>query len=158
MAGTGAANSAHKQIPLLCTVCPDAPRFSDVSHLLTHIASKGHLHHETQTKLKAHQDIAASVALRQYEVWYSQNGIETLLVERMKAKQVKEAARTRRNRVLASVPPAKVSVCHPRGPQDKADTWASRSRDNPSEASVVTQPSKLKRKTRDPIFQSTLTR
>ncbi|KAH7023303.1 hypothetical protein EDB80DRAFT_36864 [Ilyonectria destructans] len=107
-AGTGAANSAHKQIPLLCTVCPDAPRFSDVSHLLTHIASKGHLHHETQTKLKAHQDIAASVALRQYEVWYSQNGIETLLVERMKAKQVKEAARTRRNRVLASVPPAKV--------------------------------------------------
>ncbi|KAH7170691.1 hypothetical protein EDB81DRAFT_176073 [Dactylonectria macrodidyma] len=106
-AGTGVVSSAEKHIPLLCTVCPDAPRFSDVSHLLTHIASKGHLHHETQTKLKAHQDIAASVALRQYEVWYSQNGIESLLVERMKAKQIKEAARTRRNRVLASVPQAK---------------------------------------------------
>ncbi|KAK7431072.1 hypothetical protein QQZ08_002353 [Neonectria magnoliae] len=106
-AGTGVANSANKQIPLLCTVCPDAPHFSDVSHLLTHIASKGHLHHETQTKLKAHQDIAASVALRQYEIWYSQNGIEDLLVERMKAKQLKEVARTRRNRSLSSAPPAK---------------------------------------------------
>ncbi|KPM44714.1 hypothetical protein AK830_g1870 [Neonectria ditissima] len=105
--GSGVASSANKQIPLLCTVCPDAPHFSDVSHLLTHIASKGHLHHETQTKLKAHQDIAASVALRQYEVWYSQNGIEGLLVERMKAKQLKEVARTRRNRDLSSVTPAK---------------------------------------------------
>ncbi|KAI8676881.1 hypothetical protein NCS56_00577000 [Fusarium sp. Ph1] len=65
--GHSATNSANRQIPLLCSVCPDVPRFSDVSHLLTHIASKGHLHHETQTKLKAHQDIAASVALRRYE-------------------------------------------------------------------------------------------
>ncbi|EGR50479.1 uncharacterized protein TRIREDRAFT_58774 [Trichoderma reesei QM6a] len=54
------SGSGSKQIPLLCTVCPESPRFSDVSHLLTHIASKGHLHHETQTKLKAHQDVAAS--------------------------------------------------------------------------------------------------
>lgn len=65
--GNSATTSANRQIPLLCSVCPDVPRFSDVSHLLTHIASKGHLHHETQTKLKAHQDIAASVALRRYE-------------------------------------------------------------------------------------------
>ncbi|OAA43297.1 hypothetical protein NOR_04664 [Metarhizium rileyi] len=90
--------SANKNIPLLCTVCPEAPRFSDVSHLLTHIASKGHLHHETQTKLKSHQDIAASVTLQQYESWYKANGIEALLVERMKAKQKKEAARTSRTR------------------------------------------------------------
>ncbi|PKK43563.1 hypothetical protein CI102_13071 [Trichoderma harzianum] len=54
------SGSGSKQIPLHCTVCPETPRFSDVSHLLTHIASKGHLHHETQTKLKAHQDVAAS--------------------------------------------------------------------------------------------------
>lgn len=90
--------STNKNIPLLCTVCPEAPRFSDVSHLLTHIASKGHLHHETQTKLKAHQDIAASVTLQQYERWYKDNGIEALLVERMKAKQKKEAAKTSRTR------------------------------------------------------------
>ncbi|KAI5465952.1 hypothetical protein BGZ63DRAFT_400385 [Mariannaea sp. PMI_226] len=96
----GATNLNSKKIPLLCTVCPDAPRFSDVSHLLTHIASKGHLHHETQTKLRAHQDLAASVVLESYEDWYSRNGIEALLVDRMKAKQQKEAARSRRNRSI----------------------------------------------------------
>jgi hypothetical protein len=101
-ASTRASNPPNKQIPLICSVCPDAPRFSDVSHLLTHIASKGHLHHETQTKLRSHQDLAASVALQNYEDWYSQNGIEALLVERMKAKQQKEAARSRRNRSILS--------------------------------------------------------
>ncbi|KAK1240948.1 hypothetical protein MKX07_006381 [Trichoderma sp. CBMAI-0711] len=101
------SGSGSKQIPLLCTVCPESPRFSDVSHLLTHIASKGHLHHETQTKLKAHQDVAASVALQQYEQWYKDNGIERLLVERMKAKQLKEAARNKRARGVAALVAAK---------------------------------------------------
>ena len=108
--GTAAFNTISKQIPLLCSVCPETPRFSDVSHLLTHIASKGHLHHETQTKLKAHQDLAASIALQQYEQWYKENGIEALLVERLKAKQVKEAARHKRARGLPPAPPAKVST------------------------------------------------
>lgn len=94
---------SSKQIPLLCSVCPETPKFSDVSHLLTHIASKGHLHHETQTKLKAHQDIASAMALQQYEQWYREFEIETLLVERLRAKQVKEAARGRR-----AAPPAPV--------------------------------------------------
>lgn len=106
--GSGTQTPAIKNIPLLCSVCPDVPRFSDVSHLLTHIASKGHLHHETQTKLKAHQDISASVALQQYEQWYKENGIEVLLVDRMRAKQVKEAARNKRNRLSAPVVSAKV--------------------------------------------------
>ncbi|UZP44373.1 hypothetical protein NXS19_012185 [Fusarium pseudograminearum] len=93
------ASSTNRPIPLSCFVCPETPRFSDVSHLLTHIASKGHLHQETQTKLKAHQDITAA---------YSQNGIEGLLVERMRAKQLKEEARVRRNREYQFVPPEKV--------------------------------------------------
>ncbi|PFH59181.1 hypothetical protein XA68_12689 [Ophiocordyceps unilateralis] len=96
--------TAIKQIPLLCTVCPEAPRFSDVSHLLTHIASKGHLHHETQTRLKSHQDLTAHVVLQQYEQWYKDNGIEALLVERMRTKQLKEAAKTRRSRGAAPLP------------------------------------------------------
>ncbi|KAK0389384.1 hypothetical protein NLU13_2959 [Sarocladium strictum] len=88
--------AANRHIPLLCSVCPETPKFSDVSHLLTHIASKGHLHHETQTKLRAHQDITAALSLQQYEQWYRDFEIETLLVERLRAKQVKEAARGRR--------------------------------------------------------------
>jgi hypothetical protein len=90
------SNPSNRQIPLLCSVCPETPKFSDVPHLLTHIASKGHLHHETQTKLRAHQDITAALALQQYEQWYREFEIETLLVERLRAKQVKEAARGRR--------------------------------------------------------------
>ncbi|KAH6978545.1 hypothetical protein EDB82DRAFT_477294 [Fusarium venenatum] len=64
LSGDNLASSTNRQIPLSCFVCPETPRFSDVSHLLTHIASKGHLHHETQTKLKAHQDIAAALNKR----------------------------------------------------------------------------------------------
>lgn len=104
---------ATRNIPLICTVCPESPRFSDVSHLLTHIASKGHLHHETQTKLKAHQDLVAAVALQQYDQWYQDNGIEALLVERLKAKQAKEALKDRQNRSNVAVtpinPPPRVS-------------------------------------------------
>lgn len=106
--GSGTPTTGGKHIPLFCTVCPEAPRFSDVSHLLTHIASKGHLHHETQTKLKAHQDISASHALQEYEQWYKENGIEVLLVERMRAKQAKETARNKRSRLAASSDPARV--------------------------------------------------
>ncbi|UNI14550.1 hypothetical protein JDV02_001168 [Purpureocillium takamizusanense] len=105
--GAGTPGPTNKQIPLLCIVCPEAPHFSDVSHLLTHIASKGHLHHETQTRLKSHQDIAASVTLGQYEQWYKDNGIEALLVERMRAKQLKEAVRSRRSRGSTPAPALK---------------------------------------------------
>lgn len=90
----------EQQIPLVCWVCPRTPGFSDVSHLLTHIASKGHLHHETQTKLRSHQDFTSAIALQQYEQWYQAHGIETLLVERMKAKQAKEETRHKRQRVI----------------------------------------------------------
>ena len=102
--------SRLKPIPLLCCVCPEKPRFSDVSHLLTHIASKGHLHHETQTKLRSHQDSNAAVALQQYDRWYAENGIEVLLVERLRAKQVKEASRNKRN---WHSPRQATKVCYP---------------------------------------------
>lgn len=110
--GSGTLDQSAKHIPLFCSVCPDNPRFSDVSHLLTHIASKGHLHHETQTKLRSRQDMAASIALQDYEKWYRDNGIEDLLVERLKAKQVKEAARNKRIRgaIPPQLSPAKVCI------------------------------------------------
>ncbi|KYK58209.1 hypothetical protein DCS_05222 [Drechmeria coniospora] len=98
------SSTASKQIPLQCSVCPERPSFSDVSHLLTHIASKGHLHHETQTRLKSHQDGRASAALQEYERWYKANAIESLLVERMRAKQLKEAARSKRVRGATPAP------------------------------------------------------
>lgn len=54
------------------------------------------------------------MALRQYEAWYTRYNIEDLLVERMKAKQIKEAARQRGKRPtsLTTVPliPSMVST------------------------------------------------
>lgn len=104
----GTSPGTQRHIPLLCCVCPETPRFSDVSHLLTHIASKGHLHHETQTKLRAHQDPGSGRALQEYDEWYRVNGIEALLVNRLKAKQSKEAARNKRARVSSAAAPSKV--------------------------------------------------
>ena len=104
----GITIGAQKKIPLLCFVCPETPRFSDNSHLLTHISSKGHLHHETQTKLRAHQDAVSAMAAQQYDQWYQENGIEPLLVERMRTKQLKEASRNKRIRAPSMVPPSKV--------------------------------------------------
>lgn len=81
-----------KTIPLLCCICPDVPRFSDVSHLITHIASKGHLHQVAQTKLKSHTDSDSSVKLQRYDSWYRAYGIESFLVVRMNTKKAKAAA------------------------------------------------------------------
>lgn len=131
-------NSANKQIPLFCTVCPNTPHFSDVSHLLTHIASKGHLHHEVQTRLRSHQDLAAAVALQQYDQWYQQNGIETLLVERLRAKQVKEAARNKRNRALSN---AAASVSYLAISLKLQLTFHDRRTKNPSGAQAIVQSS-----------------
>lgn len=106
----GSNDNDPTSIPLLCGVCPDTPQFSDVSHLVTHIASKGHLHHETQTKLRAHGDPVASIALREYEKWYKDNAIEKLLVKRMKSKQVKAAAVRKRVRTTNPSSPSTVNL------------------------------------------------
>jgi hypothetical protein len=97
-----------RQIPLECCVCPETPRFSDVSHLLTHISSKGHLHHEAQTKLKSHEDDDSCLTMQRYERWYTDYDIEALLVGRMKARQDKEAAKNKRDRGASAGPASKV--------------------------------------------------
>ena len=53
-------NGSSAGIPLHCNVCPRKPDFSDVSHLLTHIASKGHLSNYYKLKIKATSDRAAA--------------------------------------------------------------------------------------------------
>lgn len=77
-------------IPLHCYVCPKKPDFSDVSHLLTHIASKGHLSHHMKTKLRAGNDPNAEEALAEYNEWYEEWNIEELMRERMNQKERKK--------------------------------------------------------------------
>ncbi|KAF3398060.1 hypothetical protein F1880_005771 [Penicillium rolfsii] len=70
-----------------CVVCPTKPVFSDVSHLLTHLLSKGHLSQKNKLELRLNRDDAAATALlTAYEDWYSANNLGLLLAERHAAK------------------------------------------------------------------------
>lgn len=78
---------------LSCRICPKQPEFSDVSHLLTHVSSKGHLAHLHKLQVRSHQEIAAGVQLANYNQWYQQHGLGQLLSERMLMKEAKQASK-----------------------------------------------------------------
>lgn len=77
-------------IPLLCNICPKKPVFSDVSHLLTHIASKGHLSHYYKVKVRASTDAASRQLVEAYDKWYSEWNVEDLMSDRMNMKDKKK--------------------------------------------------------------------
>jgi hypothetical protein len=81
-------------IPLHCNICPKKPNFSDVSHLLTHIASKGHLSHYYKVKVRSGSDGAARELIETYDQWYAEWSVEDLMSERMNLKD-KKRPRTR---------------------------------------------------------------
>ncbi len=76
---------------LNCSICPKQPSFSDTSHLLTHVSSKGHLSEWHKLQVRSFQDIAAGVALANYSLWCQQHDIDRLLSERMQMKEDKQA-------------------------------------------------------------------
>ena len=73
-------------IPLHCNVCPKKPDFSDVSHLLTHIASKGHLSHMYRLQVRAGSDATAKKTVTDYDEWYAEWNVDELMRERMSQK------------------------------------------------------------------------
>ncbi|OHW93076.1 hypothetical protein CSPAE12_08383 [Colletotrichum incanum] len=83
---TEAKSLASPSIPLVCVVCPTQPRFSDVSHLLTHLNSKGHLQTLNDVRIRAIADLSAAQAISTYEKWYNEHGLEAMLAERLKVK------------------------------------------------------------------------
>ena len=84
-------------IPLHCNICPSEPTFSDTSHLLTHIASKGHLSHYFKSQVKSRQDENVRHKVDIYDDWYKKNQIERLLSQRMSAKNAKPKNDTKRS-------------------------------------------------------------
>ena len=76
-------------IPLHCSICPKEPGFSDVSHLLTHVSSKGHLSHQFKAQVNARQSADVRQKLALYDQWYAKYQIEKLLSQRMNAKQAR---------------------------------------------------------------------
>ncbi|KAI9728959.1 MAG: hypothetical protein M1828_000044 [Chrysothrix sp. TS-e1954] len=73
-------------IPLQCSICPRKPHFSDVSHLLTHVASKGHLSFYYKLKVRASQEQEAKVSVDAYDHWYLDWEVEKLMSDRMRQK------------------------------------------------------------------------
>jgi len=87
---------------LSCTICPKKPRFSDISHLLTHVGSKGHLAHLHRLQVRSHQDLDAGVKLVVYNQWFQEHGIASLLSDRMQQKEQKRADKKAANDVRIS--------------------------------------------------------
>ncbi|KAF3481821.1 uncharacterized protein GIQ15_04580 [Arthroderma uncinatum] len=80
---------------LKCNICPRKPKFSDVSHLLTHLSSKGHLSHYFKLQVRSYQEPQATELLAAYDQWYEKNKLATLLSDRMLAKEARNAKGSR---------------------------------------------------------------
>ena len=93
-------------IPLLCNICPKEPDFSDISHLLTHVASKGHLAQELKAKVRARQDVSIREKLNAYDRWYEKHQIERLLSQRLILKESKGVSTTTKARRSVNSPSA----------------------------------------------------
>ena len=85
------AFAAANNIPLHCNICPKKPDFSDVSHLLTHVASKGHLSHFYKMKVRASTDPASKRFVDEYDEWYEEWNVQDLMRERMSQKERKKS-------------------------------------------------------------------
>ena len=59
------------QIPLVCYSCEKQQRFSDLSHLLTHVSSKAHLLELYNLEVLSQVDNAAATRCRQFDTWYN---------------------------------------------------------------------------------------
>lgn len=77
-------------VPLCCKICPKHPDFSDISHLLTHVGSKGHLSHYFKAQVRSRQEPLVRQQLEDYDRWYAQHQIERLLSQRMMLKETKD--------------------------------------------------------------------
>ena len=84
--------AAPHNIPLHCNICDKKPDFSDVSHLLTHVASKGHLSSYYKMKVRSGSDSAARKAVQEYDEWYTSWSVDDLMRERMNQKEKKRTS------------------------------------------------------------------
>ena len=82
-------------IPLSCNICPNEPDFSDVSHLLTHVASKGHLFHYFRAQVSAVQDETIRQKLNAFDRWYDKYQIARLLSQRISSKESKKHSKSK---------------------------------------------------------------
>ena len=111
-------------IPLRCNICPKEPEFSDISHLLTHVASKGHLAQELKAKVRSRQDASFREKLETYDHWYERYQIEKLLSQRLILKESKNAS-SRAKRSVKPPPAGSAKNVEPRKKRSKTVPEAS---------------------------------
>ena len=95
---------AEHNIDLQCLLCIKNPKFSDVSHLLTHISSKSHLAARFKLEIQAQSDGGARSKLDDFNFWYRVSNIDTLLADRMAAKEHKKSKKRRNLTEAYNVP------------------------------------------------------
>lgn len=106
----GTRSTSMASIPLLCCICPKRPQFSDISHLLTHVGSKGHLSHYFKAQVRSRQEPAVRQQLDTYDRWYAKYQIEKLLSQRMVLKESKEMRANGRPHRRGAPPPVNSSL------------------------------------------------
>ena len=90
-------------IPLHCNICPKLPKFSDLSHLLTHVASKGHLSHYFKAQVRSASEPLVRKELDAFDAWYDRYRIGKLMCQRLKSKDNKPV-KTESNRRIKQEP------------------------------------------------------
>lgn len=98
-------------VPLLCSLCPKSPKFSDISHLLTHISSKSHLAALFKLKIRSQGEQHAKDKVDEYELWYSINSLDTLLSDRLATKDQKKRNKDKKSR-LSNASKSPVGTTH----------------------------------------------
>ncbi|TVY42570.1 hypothetical protein LSUB1_G001221 [Lachnellula subtilissima] len=97
-------------VPLICSLCPKSPKFSDISHLLTHISSKSHLAALFKLKIRSQGEQHAKDKVDEYELWYSDHNLDTLLSDRLATKDQKKRNKDKKSRLFnASKSPVSIS-------------------------------------------------
>ncbi|KAI2463603.1 hypothetical protein F4781DRAFT_437250 [Annulohypoxylon bovei var. microspora] len=92
------------QIPLVCYSCEKQQRFSDLSHLLTHVSSKAHLLELHNLQILSQVDEGAAMRCRQFDIWYKTYNIKQLVLQRMEARGEKGAQLSRRSQTPRDSP------------------------------------------------------
>ncbi|KAH8770320.1 hypothetical protein BGZ57DRAFT_985798 [Hyaloscypha finlandica] len=90
-------------IDLQCILCNKNPKFSDVSHLLTHVSSKSHLAARFKLQIQAQSDVDARNKLDHFDFWYQSNNIDALLASRMAAKEHKKTKKGRNSNASSNI-------------------------------------------------------
>ncbi|KAI1384943.1 uncharacterized protein F4822DRAFT_446086 [Hypoxylon trugodes] len=88
-------------IPLICHCCEKkkkSQRFSDLSHLLTHVSSKAHLLELYNLRILSQSDQDSAERCQKFDEWNKKWGIDRLVLQRMEARGEKGLQSQQRNR------------------------------------------------------------